>query len=265
MSEPLRSTPADESPAHAERDALIEKLLVAGLDKYFEGRYEQAVNIWTRVAFLERGHGRARAYIERARGALAERQRHAEELLHRGVQAYEADRLDEARDLLTRAVAEGGANETALVFLQRLARLDPDVMPLAPAPPPRPLLNPLVPPAPAVAGASSWMATAAVCVAIVAAIWLAAQPLASWLGERPVSVPVAESRPLAPLPLVRSSELRLIRARGLVEDGRPGEALAVLTEIGAADPLRAEADRLVADLQRQLLTGVPAGNAEGSR
>jgi hypothetical protein len=125
MSEPLR-TPADPAPAsEAERDALIEKLLLAGLDQYFDGHYEEAVNVWTRVAFLERGHGRARAYIERARGALAERQREADELLHRGIEAYDAGDMQSARDLLTRAVADGGANETAQVFLQRLGRLDP--------------------------------------------------------------------------------------------------------------------------------------------
>src|SRR5688500_15381677 len=125
MSEPLRTAPADQGPAtDADREALIEKLLLAGLDHYFGGNYEQAINVWTRVAFLERGHGRARAYIERARGALAERQRESEELLHTGVAAYQAGDLDTARDLLTRAVEQGGTNETALVFLQRLSRLD---------------------------------------------------------------------------------------------------------------------------------------------
>src|SRR5688572_4191429 len=123
MTEPLRTAPGNDVSAEADREALIEKLLLAGLDHYFEGSYEQAVNVWTRVAFLERGHGRARAYIERARGALAERQRQGEELLHRGIEAYEAGDLPAARDLLTRVVAEGGANETALVFLQRLGRL----------------------------------------------------------------------------------------------------------------------------------------------
>src|SRR5688500_15689567 len=125
MSEPLRTAPADQGPAtDADREALIEKLLLAGLDHYIEGRYEQAVNVWTRVAFLERGHGRARAYIERARGALAEQQRESEELLHNGVEAYQAGDLRAARELLTRAVAEGGANETALMFLQRLGHVE---------------------------------------------------------------------------------------------------------------------------------------------
>src|SRR5687767_13127923 len=123
MSEPFRTPSSPSAGTEAEREELIEKLLLAGLDHYFEGSYEQAVNVWTRVAFLERGHGRARAYIERARGALAERQRQAEELLHQGIEAYEAGNLPSARDLLMRAIADGGANETALVFLQRLGRL----------------------------------------------------------------------------------------------------------------------------------------------
>src|SRR5687767_2027845 len=123
MSEPFRTPSSPSAGTEAEREELIEKLLLAGLDHYFEGSYEQAVNVWTRVAFLERGHGRARAYIERARGALAERDRQAEELLHRGIEAYEAGDLPAARELLTRVAADGGAHETALVFLQRLGRL----------------------------------------------------------------------------------------------------------------------------------------------
>src|SRR3970040_2027986 len=125
MSEPLRTEPADPgSLSEADRAARIEQLLLSGLDHYFGGDYEQAINIWTRVAFLERGHGRARAYIERARSPLAERQRESEECLHTGVAAYHAGDLENARSLLTRAIEQGGANETALVFLQRLGRLD---------------------------------------------------------------------------------------------------------------------------------------------
>src|SRR5215216_5001414 len=125
MSEPLRTAPADQGPAtDAEREALIEKLLLAGLDHYFEGRYEQAVNVWTRVAFLERGHGRARAYIERARGAQAERQRECDELLHTGVAAYQAGDMEAARTLLTRAIEDGGPTDVALALLQRLNRVD---------------------------------------------------------------------------------------------------------------------------------------------
>ena len=54
---------------------LDEQLLLAGLDHYFAAQYDQAVAVWTRVLFLDRSHARARAYIERARSAQAERQR----------------------------------------------------------------------------------------------------------------------------------------------------------------------------------------------
>src|SRR4029450_6780594 len=102
MTEPVRTSNAsDRSLNDAEREARIEELLLSGLDHYFSGRYEQAINIWTPVAFLERRHGRARAYIERARSALAERQRESEELLHQGIAAYQSGDLQRARGLLT--------------------------------------------------------------------------------------------------------------------------------------------------------------------
>ena len=49
--------------------ARLEALLVDGLERYFTGRYEDAIHLWTRVLFLDRSHARARAYIDRARRA----------------------------------------------------------------------------------------------------------------------------------------------------------------------------------------------------
>src|SRR6188474_3625487 len=102
MSDPLRTDAARAADAlsDAERDARVEQLLLQGLDHYFTGAYETAIHVWTRVLFLDRGHDRARAYIERARGAQAERQRESEELLHRGIAAYETGDTDAARALL---------------------------------------------------------------------------------------------------------------------------------------------------------------------
>src|SRR5688500_11399917 len=187
MTEPLRTAPGNETSADAaDREALIERLLLAGLDHYFEGRFEQAVNVWTRVAFLERGHGRARAYIERARGALAERQRESDELLHRGLDAYRTGDLAAARELLTRAAA-AGTSETALVFLQRLGVAEAGQAAAAfvadisgeTAHSGRPLRRHTDR---AAVRATNWIATVAVSVSIAAAILLAAQPIASWLG-----------------------------------------------------------------------------------
>jgi hypothetical protein len=77
-------------------------------------RYELAINVWTRALFLDRSHARARAYIERARSALAERQRESEELLQNGVAAFQRGDGDEARRLLQAAIEAGRPSEEAL-------------------------------------------------------------------------------------------------------------------------------------------------------
>src|SRR5947207_3310400 len=107
-----------------DRDAKIEQLLLSGLDHYFAAQYEQAINVWTRALFFDRNHARARAYIERARSALAERQRQSEELLHNGVAAFHRGDGEEARRLLQAAIDAGAPPEDALAILDRLNRLE---------------------------------------------------------------------------------------------------------------------------------------------
>src|SRR3954469_1602422 len=127
MSDPLR---LDGSRAHADvasgsdRDAKIEQLLLVGLDHYFSARYEAAIHVWTRALFLDRSHARARAYIERARSAVAERQRESEELLRNGVAAFDRGESDEARRLLQAAIDGGAPSEEALAVIERMNRLE---------------------------------------------------------------------------------------------------------------------------------------------
>jgi hypothetical protein len=263
MSEPLRTDPADQAPlSEADRAARIEQLLLSGLDHYFGGNYEQAINIWTRVAFLERGHGRARAYIERARSALAERQRESEELTHTGIAAYEAGDLQTARELLTRAVEQGGANDTALLFLQRLSRLDvvSGAAQTSETAPNR-SRGPRREPSHVARPSGSWILTIAACLFVIGLVAVSALAARSWLVELPVTAPQGEPARAEALPIVRASDTRLSRARELVTSGHPHDALAVLTEIDVADPLRPEADRLTADIQRGLLAGAHASTA----
>src|SRR5256712_12938714 len=116
-----------ETASHVDRDAKIEQLLLVGLDHYFAAQYDQAINVWTRALFLDRSHPRARAYIERARSAVAERQRQSEELLHTGVAAFQRGEGDEARRLLQAAIDGGAPTDEALAVLDRLDRLDTTV------------------------------------------------------------------------------------------------------------------------------------------
>src|SRR6058998_2334061 len=113
MSDPLRTDDlrALEAASDADRTAKIEQLLLVGLDHYFAAQYDQAIDVWTRALFLDRNHARARAYIERARSALAERQRESEELLQKGVAAFARGESDQARALLQRALESGAPSD----------------------------------------------------------------------------------------------------------------------------------------------------------
>ena len=254
MSDPHQTDPLDASgpTGDSDREARIEQLLLTGLDHYFAGHYEQAINVWTRVVFLERHHDRARAYIERARSAQAERQREAEELLHNGVAAYDAGETDKARDLLTRAVAEG--SDTAHVFLDRLDRMggaaalsEPrsDVLPARPS---------VTAARTTIPSRTGWIAASVGAVVVAVAMLVSGLPIGTWLSDLQGSPEATVQAPPAdPLPLIRTSETILARARTLYDDGHLHDALRALDRIDVADAFRADADRLRADIQRSLL------------
>ena len=254
MSDPQQTDSLNASgpTGDSDREARIEQLLLTGLDHYFAGHYEQAINVWTRVVFLERHHDRARAYSERARSAQAERQREAEELLHNGVAAYDAGETDKAREFLTRAVAEG--SDTAHVFLDRLDRMGGSAVLTEPR-------SDVLPVRPSVAAVrttiprrTGWIAASIGAVVVAVAMLVGGLPIGTWLSELQGSPEASVKAPPAdPLPLIRTSETILARARTLYADGHLHDALRAIERIDVADPFRVDADRLRADIQRSLL------------
>lgn len=258
MSDPLRTdrSRAPEPTSNADRDAKIEQLLLTGLDHYFAAQYDQAINVWTRALFLDRSHAKARAYIERARSAQAERQRESEALLHDGAAAIQRGDSSEARRLLREAMTHGGPTDEVLALLDRVSRLERvAVDPGTPEPPRLTLDEPA--PAPSRAG---WITIGALVVIIVAAGVFAASavgPEWSALVERTVPPrPLPAAAPLATAelpPVPRRAEAAMVRARALVSSGRLRDAIAQLEAIPATAPERAEADRLRGEIQRQLI------------
>lgn len=272
MSDPLRTNPTNLSPSSAdgdaERDAKIETLLIAGLDQYFAAHYAQAIDIWTRALFLDRNHARARAYIDRARSAMAEQQRESEELLHNGVAAFERGEIEAARQMLTAAVQRGGAHEVALAFLTRIDRIHA-ATPVAPEPAAAPSRLPFRPRTVAIKHKGSRWLSVMFGLLLVAA---AAAAIASWdqiRGLVPVLTPgpndgLARLRPVQePLVVPRSAETALERARALHESGRPYDALRAIDLVRPTDPLRADADKLKATIQRELLAFQTAPGGAG--
>jgi tetratricopeptide (TPR) repeat protein len=250
------------------RESRIEELLVAGLDHYFSGQHELAISVWTRVLFLDRSHARARAYIERARGAIAERHREGEELLQTAAAAFARGDSEEARRLLTSAAERGARPEEALAMLERLDRLTPADVDLEPAPA-QPRIRRYA--RKLVTGSAERRGIRAATLLLVLAIGLAAGVLmmiarssGMWpwsLGlSRPTGGATARLVP-EPLPVPSASEVSLARARAWSVNGRLRDALAALEAIRPGDPLRAQADELRGRIQQQLLDSAHAPQA----
>jgi hypothetical protein len=262
MSEPQRAAdPPEGSPAdidERERSSRVEQLLLAGLDHYFGGQYEQAIDVWTRVAFLERRHGKARAYIERARGALAERQRESEELVDSGRAAFDAGDVPTARRLLTEAVSQGGGGDTAALLLERLNRVTVPASTGGGA-----LPGSIGRPVPEEDAASSWLSTAVASAILVAVVLVAGRMITATLAEWPDPEATPASH-VEPLPEVRPGDMVVERARTLYEHGEVRQAIAVLQTVDDGDPARPLADELRGAWQRELLAALESSTAESA-
>ena len=273
MADPHTSGPRREAQPAAEDDARIEHLLVTGLDHYFAGEFEHAINLWTRVLFLDRTHDRARAYIERARSAQAERQRISEALVHQGLDAFDKGEVVRARELLIDALAQGASHDVALGVLGRIDRLEVGQRTAARDVPParrRPFSAPAVDadhePRQRVTLAV-WLTTTAAIVAVAAISFVIVTPngRADWF---PVQAPAGAPAPLlvtpAPLPVPAPTEAYLSQARAMFAGGKLRDALRALDRVPPGDTLRADAERLRGDIQRELLAVATAEAAASS-
>jgi hypothetical protein len=263
MTDALRSdrTSAPGDPSDRERDARIEELLLIGLDHYFSGEHELAINVWTRVLFLDRGHARARAYIERARGAVSERHREADELLHTGADALQRGDRATARRLLTSAMERGVGGEEALALLHRLERLDAASAHVE-SRAPRPAADSRDGrrgTTPRRDSRLAWGIAGVVMGIVIAGIgggylWIATEPLELGVAQAPAPAAAQD-----PLPAPAACELRLLRANALYTQGRLRDALALLEPGDADGRHKAGFDVLRATIQRQLLDAARQG------
>ena len=261
---PTLSPRPDDARPDLDRDAKVDELLLAGLEHYFSGRHHEAITVWERVLFLDRGHARARAYIERARGALAEQQRKTDELVHEGMAALERGDGPAARQLLETAVEHGDAHDMARAYLERLDRLSSSGTPAAHqrresshATPPPALTSRRLAGAPRPVRALPILAAAAM---VVVAVFAAAsldlfKPLMDLAWSKPAATSAVSVTPDV-LPVPSSADLALSRARELLAGGRMKAALGALDGVSEADPRLPEVQRLRAEIQQTLIQAV---------
>jgi len=251
----LPVSPVDEA---ALRDQQIDTLLDDGLDRYFASRYEEAIHLWTRVLFLDRSHARARAYIERARTALAEMQRRSDELLQASRDLLEQGKTDAARQLLTEAVATSGDDVAAAALRARLERLERAgaVGRIAEDRPP------IVERTPFWAwGRTPGRAVGAglvlVLLFMITAMFVQGGTNPQQGRDNAIVVAPAPGR----LTVLSSSEVALVRARTAFERGRLSEALRVLDRVSLDSPERVAADQLRIEIQQLLTASVRSSSA----
>lgn len=259
MIDPTPGTaPLGEPLTDAEREARIEQLLVAGLDEYFAGRFDHAVNVWTRVLFLDRTSDRAKAYIDRARRAFAERQREADALVHEGLRAFDTGEVERARDMLTAAIDRGAPHEQVLPVLHRIGRLDVTTGAMSPHAPSERRRGPAVDHS---VTWSSWLPWAVALAVVVLSIGVLV--VSDGASVTAAVAPAGLDGPRGSLPVPSPAEAHVRRARRLFDAGKLPDALAVLDRVALGSPTYGEAQALRARIQSELLrVAEPGGGAE---
>lgn len=255
------SLPTGEGEA-ASREEQVDTLLEDGLDRYFNGRFEDAIHLWTRVLFVDRTHARARAYIDRARIALAEQHRRSEEMLHASRELLNQGQTEAARRLLADAMAARGDEMQASALRAQLERVE---RAHAPTPGAHPAVQA---PAEHVPG-WAWHRPRPLLIAVtIGGLALAAAGVVAFIA---LTEPADVAPPLKPatgarLPSPSASEVALVRARTSFAAGRLSEALQKLDKIGPDSPDRKAADELRIVIQQLLLASVrPSSNPEANR
>jgi tetratricopeptide (TPR) repeat protein len=240
-----------KSGVEADRDTRAEALLVEGLDHYLAGKFEDAIHIWTRVLFLDRSHARARAYIERARTAIAERQRASDEKLQASSEMLTRGDAAEARRLLDEILNTGGDDERVAELRVRIERLERASVLARPAA----TSTPALPVVAAAAGPAGRLGRARTVVVVTVLVLIAGLALFASIGDfvglDRVRAPLTPAASDTVLPILSTSDVALVRARTLYSRGRLAEALRVLdrvtdpSSVSAANQLRVEIQQLL--------------------
>jgi hypothetical protein len=177
-------------------------------------------------------------------------------LLHNGVAAFDRGESAEARRLLEAAISQGAPPDEALAILDRLNRLEQSSH-LAQVESTRKRVV-AVPPISVATSRVAWATLALLLIVIAAAAAFGAGAFRSdWrmLLERPAAPPLSPVARISPDDALvpRRGDVALSRARVLATNGRLHDALGVLDLVKPTDPQKADADRLRAEIQKQLI------------
>lgn len=258
------------------------ELMQQGEDYFRVGLYQQAIHVWTRTLFLDRGNPVARAAIERAKRAIAERQRRLDAAVAEAVRLVDNGERQRARHALRWVLTRDPRHSEGRALLERLeglgrrreratrARLVPGE-PLSPRtqsrrhdPRPAPPRNPASPLKMAV------FLFSALCVFAGAGLYLHL----NWdfLIHDPLfdrhdlaAQPFGTDRELLPPPAL--DDLHYFNGARLYAKGRYRDALAELARVGRQSSRAEQARGLILRIEERLLrdgAGVEAADEEST-
>jgi tetratricopeptide (TPR) repeat protein len=270
--------PPEDAVSPGETAPRTDELFRQGEDHFAAGRFHQAIHVWTRILFVDRGSAVVREAIERAKQVIAERQRRLDLECAEAVRLLESGDVEQAR-VLARAVlaadpshVEASHLEEKVVALERRhepAR-EPNRGALESAPSKGIVLRVprgerarpgLAPPTHSRVKMIAFIA-AALLVFAVCGLYL----YENWEGivsdgafRHPVtSASSPGSAPAPPVPGL--AELRYYNGARLFNQGRYREALAELSRIDRGSKVTAEARSLILRVEERLLRSAPEEN-----
>jgi hypothetical protein len=254
-------------------------LLRQGDELYERGDYQQAIHVWTRILFLERGNPEARHRIDRAKEAVAERQRKLDAEIAEARGHFDAGDIEAARasvrSVLAADAGHGEARQlgTAIEILDRRSEAprEGDVPAAEPAPftkgvvikvprGSRPALpraiRPKAPRFKMVAFVVGALLTFAAPAFYLSANWESIVSGEAFGHPPDLSTAVVPDRLAAPVPDL--SRLRYYNGQRLFGEGRYREALVELRRVDRDSAIMAEARSLMLRIEDRLLRG-PTG------
>lgn len=111
----------DDNPGAPSKSS---ELLRQGDELYTRGLYHQAVHVWTRILFLDRGNPDARQRIDQAKQSLAERERRLDAEIAEAKALFESGRIEEARERVRSVLAADGSHSEAVALEAAMEALE---------------------------------------------------------------------------------------------------------------------------------------------
>ena len=118
------TTLVSNTPLKPSQQARLEALFTQGQELFSRGLYEHAINVWTRILFLDRGNILARRTIEKGKQALAERQRRLDSVVVEASGALDTGDRIAARRIISKVLAEDPRHVEGRSLFERLEALE---------------------------------------------------------------------------------------------------------------------------------------------